>query len=190
MNANTILRTRELSPQVTVHLVQGDILVEPVQAVVNPANAQLAHGGGLAALIARRGGMQIQSESDAWVRAKGAVSHERPAVTGAGELPFRNIIHAVGPVWGSGDEDRKLASTVHGILDAADELSLETIALPAISTGIFGFPKERAASVIIRTLADRQNFPDSFGSLQQIRLVVFDAPTVQAFTAVWDSLEW
>lgn len=139
-------------------------------------------------MIVRRGGAQIQSESDAWVRAKGTVSHKRPAITGAGELPFRYIIHAVGPVWGSGDEDRKLALAVQGILDAANELNLETIALPAISTGIFGFPKERAASVIFKTLANRQNSPDSFGSLQQIRLVVFDAPTVQAFTAVWDSL--
>lgn len=168
-----------------LEIAQGDIIEEDVDAIVNAANARLKHGGGLARVIARRGGREIQEESDAWVREHGPVPHDSPAHTSAGKLPFRYIIHAVGPKWGSGEEDAKLAAAVVGSLTRADELHLRSIALPAISTGIFGFPPERAAGVIFRAIA--RYFDDHPGSgLERVRLTLYDRPTLDVFRKVWD----
>jgi O-acetyl-ADP-ribose deacetylase len=164
---------------------QGDLTEEKVDAIVNAANAQLQHGGGVAAAIARVGGPVIQKESDDWFRTHGPVSHDRPAFTSGGSLPCRYVIHAVGPVWGEGQEDDKLADAVSGSLTLADSLDLGSIAFPAISTGIFGFPKRRAAAVILSAIRDYfASTPDS--GLTSIRLILFDSPTVDAFLEVWD----
>jgi len=163
-----------------LRLVHGDLTEERVDAIVNAANAQLAHGGGVAGAISRRGGPQIQAESDAWVRQHGPVPHDRPAVTGGGRLPCRHVIHAVGPVWGEGDEDAKLASAVSGSLAVADELGLTSLALPAISTGIFGFPKDRGARVILDAIVTYlQAHPQS--PLHEIRITLIDSPSVAIF---------
>ncbi len=181
-----ILRSHTYPNGAGLEIVQGDLTQEPVDAIVNAANDRLKHGGGIARIIVRRGGRVIQRESDAWVREHGPVSHNRPAYTSAGKLPCRYVIHAVGPVWGSGDEDRKLAQAVSGSLALAGELGLGSIALPAISTGIFGFPKARAAGVFYRAI---QSFfaahPDS--GLRQVRLTLYDQPTVDAFLESWDA---
>ncbi len=183
---NTILREHQFPAGTTVQIVQGDITLENVDAIVNAANAHLQHGGGLAAAIVRRGGRQIQEESDAWVRQHGLVRHDKPALTGAGNLPCRYVIHAVGPVWGEGDEDAKLTQAVLGSLELAEQLQLHSIALPAISTGIFGFPKERAARVILEAIRRHlQTRPTA--SLQQVRLTLYDQPTLSAFLAIWES---
>ena len=182
---NTVLRERTLPSGAVFQLVQGDITRETVDAIVNAANARLQHGGGVAGVIARRGGPVIQRESNAWVREHGPVRHAEPAYTSAGDLPCRYVIHAVGPVWGSGDEDRKLAAAVQGSLRRAEELGLQSIALPAISTGIFGFPKARAAGVILRAVeAHFRAHPDS--GLRTVRLVLYDRPTLDAFLRVWE----
>ncbi len=123
-----------------VEIVTGDLTRQEVDAIVNAANSQLAHGGGVAGVIVRRGGSIIQSESDAWVQRNGPVSHDKPAFTSAGVLPCRYVIHAVGPVWGEGGEEQKLGSAVFGSLELAEKLDLRSIAFPAISTGIFGVP--------------------------------------------------
>src|SRR5574340_23751 len=136
-----VLREHLLGNGGRLQLVEGDITAEQVDAIVNAANSHLLHGGGLAGALVRHGGDVIQQESNAWVRAHGPVSHTRPAWTSAGRLPARYILHAVGPVWGEGDEDSKLSAAVQGSLSLADELGLVSLALPAISTGIFGFPK-------------------------------------------------
>lgn len=163
-----------------LQVVRGDLTKESVDAIVNAANAQLQHGGGVAGAIARLGGPAIQAESDAWVRRFGPVPHARPAHTHAGKLPCRYVIHAVGPVWGSGNEDAKLAEAVRGSLQVAEQLGLVSIAMPAISTGIFGFPVERAAGVILQALqAHFKENPDS--SLETIRLVDIDAAVTLAF---------
>lgn len=182
---NELLRERTMANGVVLQLVQGDITRETVDAIVNAANAHLQHGGGVAGVIARRGGPVIQEESDAWVRTHGPVSHEEPAYTQAGRLPCRYVIHAVGPVWGSGDEDRKLAAAVQGSLRRATELGLQSIAMPAISTGIFGFPKKRAAAVMFDAL-DAWLTKKPSGSLQLVRIVLYDHPTLEAFVQVWD----
>ena len=168
-----------------LEIVHGDITVETVDAIVNAANSRLAHGGGVAGIISRKGGPSIQRESDAWVREHGLVTHEKPAFTGAGDLPCKFVIHAVGPVWGSGGEQAKLAAAVHGSLERAEELNLNSIALPAISTGIFGFPGELAARIFFETIAKYyQEHPQSI--LRQVRLTLFDQPTLTVFLSAFN----
>jgi O-acetyl-ADP-ribose deacetylase len=184
---NQTLKEIRLSTGGILQLVQGDLTEEHVDAIVNAANAHLRHGGGVAGAISRRGGSQIQAESAAWVRLHGPVLHEQPAYTGAGKLPCRYVIHAVGPVWGEGMEDRKLHVAVSGTLELADQLNLASVAFPAISTGIFGFPKERAARIILEAI--RSYFSRPAGSqVQIVRIVLIDSVTLTAFSVVWDSL--
>jgi O-acetyl-ADP-ribose deacetylase (regulator of RNase III) len=164
----------------TLRLVRADITDLKVDAIVNAANSRLAHGGGVAGAIVRRGGREIQRESDAWLREHGPVTHDAPAVTGAGDLPSDYVIHAVGPRWGEGDEDRKLAAAVGGALRRAGELGLHSLALPAISTGIFGFPTARAAKVILDAVENfLQTNPDT--RLRDIRLVLIDKAGMETF---------
>lgn len=163
-----------------LEIVQGDITGEAVDAIVNAANSHLQHGAGVAGAIVRRGGYQIQQESLEWVRRNGPVGHDEPAFTGAGKLPCRYVIHAVGPVWGEGDEDVKLSSAIRGSLQVAERLGLASIAFPAISTGIFGFPKERAAHIFFETLQDYFSTNPSSG-LKLVRLTLYDRPTLTTF---------
>jgi len=167
-----------------LQLVQGDITQEQVDAIVNAANTHLVHGSGVAGAIARRGGPLIQAESDAWVQQHGPVKHTEPAYTHAGNLPCRYVIHAVGPVWGEGDEAAKLAMAITGSLQLAERLELTSMALPALSTGIFGYPKEDAAGVILASILDYfANTPAS--GLRTVRLTLFDQETIEAFSLVW-----
>lgn len=170
----------------SLRLLHGDLTEQAVDALVNAANQALQHGGGLAAAIVRAGGPTIQEESNHWVQQHGPVSHDNPAVTGAGDLPAQYVIHAVGPRWGEGDEDRKLRQAVTSALQKADGLDLTSLALPPISTGIFGFPKERAAAVILDAVesfdADQ---PES--SLQEISLTIIDEETLQPFRAEFEA---
>jgi O-acetyl-ADP-ribose deacetylase len=177
---NTLLKEHRLSTGQTLKIVQGDITTEEVDAIVNAANEHLQHGGGVAWAISKRGGPTIQRESDEWIRAKGEVSHVHPAWTSGGLLPARFVIHAVGPVWGEGDEDAKLSVAVTGTLRVADELGLISIAFPAISTGIYGFPKERAARVILEAI-ERYFEENALSGINVIKLVLFDKAAVDAF---------
>jgi len=182
---NEVLQERLLPGGQLLQIVRGDLTQEHVDAIVNAANSMLQHGGGVAGVIVRRGGDQIQTESDAWVRMHGPVIHAEPACTSAGHLPCRYVIHAVGPVWGEGDEDAKLAAAIAGSLRLADRLELASIAFPAISTGIFGFPRPRAARIILQEI--RIYFTNQRDSgLKQVRLTLFDPETVEAFLQVWE----
>ena len=166
-----------------IEIAQGDITLEETDAIVNAANEHLAHGGGVAWAIVRRGGDVIQDESDAWIKQHGPVPHSHPAWTSGGTLPARFVIHAVGPVWGDGDEDQKLSDAVTGSLRVADELGIQSIAFPAISTGIFGFPKERAAKVIFKAV--EEYFAGNASGLKLVKLVLWDDETVKIFLANW-----
>jgi len=119
-----------------------------------------------------------------WVRKHGLVHHSAPAWTSAGSLPSKYVIHAVGPIWGDGNEDANLAAAVTGSLRVADELKCESIAMPAISTGIFGFPKERAAGVIRKAIEDYFSAAGESG-IKVIRVVLFDQATVDVFLTSW-----
>jgi O-acetyl-ADP-ribose deacetylase (regulator of RNase III) len=181
---NSVLAETQLSSGKALQLVHGDLAAETADAIVNAANEFLQHGGGVAGVISRRGGPAIQRESDAWVREHGPVSHAEPAYTSGGELLCRYVIHAVGPVWGEGGEDAKLADAVGGSLRLADRLGLSSLSLPAISTGIFGFPRERAAGVFFRAIPDYFSQNPSSG-LHQVRLVLFDQASVDVFLQTW-----
>lgn len=183
---STLHRTHQFVSGQKLEIVQGDLTSENVDAIVNAANAQLRHGGGIAAIIVRKGGRIIQQESTAWVRDHGPVAHHEPAYTGGGNLPCRYVIHAVGPIWGEGDEDAKLEAAVKGSLHLADKLGLASIGMPAISTGIFRFPKERAAGIFYEAINDYFNLnPDS--KLERVHIVLYDTPTMDAFLNVFSS---
>ena len=182
---NSVLKETSLGTGSTLQLVRGDISLEATDAIVNAANKYLQHGAGVAGAILRRGGADIQAESDTWVRTHGPVAHAAPAWTSGGRLAAKYVIHAVGPVWGEGDEQAKLDAAVHGSLRLANELGLESIALPALSTGIFGFPKERAAKVILHSIKAYLS-SKSYSSIKLVRIVLFDDEIVRTFLIVWD----
>ncbi|HTQ78909.1 MAG TPA: macro domain-containing protein [Thermoanaerobaculia bacterium] len=128
-----------------LEIVQGDLTDLEVDAVVNAANEQLQLGSGVAGAIRQKGGASIQEECNRI----GSTPVGTAVMTGAGHLKARQVIHAVGPRMGEGDEDRKLASAVRAALALADRQNLRSIGLPALSTGVFGFPMERAARVML-----------------------------------------
>jgi len=128
-----------------IELVQGDLTELAVDAIVNAANAQLILGAGVAGAIRTKGGPSIQEECDRI----GGTTVGQAVATGAGNLEARYVIHAVGPRMGEGDEDEKLRQATWNSLLRATEKGLGSIAFPAISTGIFGFPKDRCAAVMI-----------------------------------------
>ena len=128
-----------------LEILEGDITDIGVEAIVNAANEKLQLGGGVAGAIKRKGGPSIQEECN---RIAGTAVGSA-VITGAGKLPAKHVIHAVGPRWGDGDEDRKLASAVRSSLALADRHGLKSIAIPAISTGNFGFPMDRAARILL-----------------------------------------
>ena len=133
-----------------IELVKGDITELEVDAIVNAANSALKMGGGVAGAILRKGGREIQEECDriGYCPVGGAV------ITGAGRLKAKYVVHAVGPRMGEGDEDRKLRNATLNALKVAEEHGVRSIAFPAISTGIFGFPKDRCAKIMLRAAAD------------------------------------
>ncbi len=177
---NDVLHTHTRPDGRVVRVVQGDITEENVDAIVNAANEQLAHGGGVAGAIVRAGGHEIQDESRQWVREHGDVPTGGAAITGAGNLKARYVIHAVGPVWGMGNEETLLASAVKSALAVADEHGLGSVSLPAISTGIYGFPKPLGAQVILEAV---QEYLDehSDSSLTELRLCNIDSATSELF---------
>ena len=176
---SVLVKTVRITPTTELEIRHGDLTRETVDAIVNAANSHLAHGGGVAAAVVQAGGWVIQKESDEWVKKHGPVSHEKPAYTSAGELPCKYVIHAVGPIWGEGDEDRKLADAIKGSLILATKMKLESIAFPAISTGIFGFPKERAAKIMLQSVIE---FCVNPTTLKSIRFVLYDTDTLNVFT--------
>ncbi len=156
-------------------ICKGDITEQDTDAIVNAANSYLKHGGGVAGAIVRKGGEIIQEESDRI----GYVEVGDVAVTSAGKLKARYVIHAVGPRWGEGNEFDKLRSAVIRSLEKATELNLETLAMPAISSGIFGFPKKENADLIISTVKEfLENEPTS---LKEVRLCNIDRETTEIY---------
>jgi O-acetyl-ADP-ribose deacetylase len=173
----------------TLALYHGDLTEERVDAIVNAANAHLAHGGGVAGAIVRRGGYAIQRESDEWVKKNGPAGHDRPALTGAGKLPCRFVIHAVGPIWqgGAQNEDASLRAAYTSSLELAHKQGFASIAFPSISTGIFGFPVGRAAPIALQAALDfcaaRPDAP-----VREIRFTLIDAPTVEVFRREFEKI--
>jgi O-acetyl-ADP-ribose deacetylase len=176
-----------------LRLVKGDITERNVDAIVNAANSYLKHGGGVAAAIVKKGGAIIQQESDKIVASKGPVPVGTAVASTAGKLPCKAVIHAVGPRMGEGDEDYKLRKAVRSSLVLASEIGFRSISMPAISSGIFGFPKDRCAKILIeesKTFLQGNN-NDNYGSnsrnydtisrLDIIEFCIFDIETLYYF---------
>lgn len=132
-----------------LRLVEGDITERNVDVIVNAANSYLKHGGGVAAAIVRKGGAVIQDESDMIITAGGLVPVGSAVITTAGRLPCKAVIHTVGPRMGEGNEDYKLRKAVRSSLLLASEKGFTSISMPAVSSGIFGFPKDRCARILV-----------------------------------------
>jgi O-acetyl-ADP-ribose deacetylase (regulator of RNase III) len=177
---NETLLEHKLSTGQVIQVVQGDITAEDVDAIVNAANEHLLHGLGVAGAIRRKGGRVIRKESKDWVRTHGRVITGSAAITSAGKLPAKYVIHAVGPVWGRGDDEAKLTSAVNSALSLAEKHEATSLSIPGISSGIFGGPKDVCARIIIQATLDHlQQTPSS--SLQQIRFCSIDHETATVF---------
>ncbi len=166
-----------------LRLVTGDITERDVDAIVNAANSYLQHGGGVAGAIVRKGGQIIQDESNK----VGFVPVGSAAVTTAGKLPAKFVIHAVGPRMGEGDEDNKLKNAVVSSLKLATEKGITSISMPAISSGIFGFPKDRCAHILVteakKFLSSHRDTP-----LEVVEFCIFDEHTLSFFKQEFDKL--
>ncbi len=153
-------------------MVLGDLLKQPVEAIVNAANGRLAHGGGVAGIIARAAGPALQEASERIVRERGVLPAGSAVVTTAGELPFKGVIHAVGPRMGEGDEEAKLIRALEAAFTRAAENHWTSLAFPAVSSGIFAVPLDICARAYLR--AARAS------PLGNVRLCLRDQPVIDA----------
>jgi O-acetyl-ADP-ribose deacetylase (regulator of RNase III) len=151
--------------------VRGDLLAEPVDAIVNAANGHLAHGGGVAGIISRAAGPALQRESDELAK-HSPFPTGSAVVTTAGKLPFKGVIHAVGPRQGEGDEEEKLVRALAAAFTRARERGWESVSFPAVSSGIFAVPLDVCARAYLR--AARAS------PLRKVRLCLRDQPVIDA----------
>lgn len=166
--------------ETNILVIQGDITRQPVAGIVNAANESLQHGGGLAQAIVGTGGRVIQEESDAWIRENGPVNAGHAAVTTGGMLMASHVIHVVGPRFREGQDNAgMLRQATNAALDAAVAHDLGSVALPAISAGIFGYPAEEATSVITHAVVEwLASNPSALG---EVRLVGFSKSMTEMF---------
>ena len=164
-----------------IELVHGDITNQTTEAIVNAANARLHLGGGGAGAIRRRGGFVIQEECNdiGGTYVGGAV------ITTGGSLTAKYVIHAVGPIHGEDHEDEKLKDATLNSLKLADKNHLKSIAFPAISTGIFGFPKDRCATIMLSTTIAYLEGPTE---LEKVVYCLYDDNTLEIFKNTLKSL--
>jgi len=159
----------------------GDITEENVDAIVNEANSNLQHNSGIAGAISQTGGRDIQIQSDRWIRKYGPVPPGRVAVTEAGSLHAKRIIHAVGPIWrgGNSNEDHEYWDALWRSLESAHKHKFKNIAIPAIGIGFLGFPKERCAFLLVDCVSKFwMKYPKS--KLREVRFVNYDSEVAEA----------
>ena len=164
-----------------IRILQGDLTDQAVDAIVNAANNDLTLGGGVAGVIRRRGGMSIQAECDAL----GTIPLGEAAITGAGQLKARYVIHAASMRLGGSTTEENLRLSTRNSLLRAREKGLRTIAFPAVGAGIAGFPMQRCAEVmfdeVVAHLAGET-------SVEDVRFVLYDSDAYQTFREVFESL--
>lgn len=163
-----------------VRLTRGDITRETVDAIVNAANSSLMGGGGVDGAIHRAGGPQILEECKAIRNRQGGCKPGQAVITTAGNLSATHVVHTVGPVWhgGTANEAQTLADAYRNSLEVAAGVGDKTIAFPSISTGAYGYPLDKAASVAVLTVAD---YCKEYVSFTEIRFVLFDQAAYSAF---------
>lgn len=163
-----------------IRVVEGDITLQAVDAIVNAANSALALGAGVAGAIRRRGGPSIQAECDA----QGPIEVGAAAVTGAGDLQARHVIHAAGMPPGGQATQASIAASTRRSLELAEELGCRSVALPAIGAGIGGFPMQRCAEIML----DVARAHLAAGSrIDEIRFVLQGEPALRVFEMVHDA---
>jgi O-acetyl-ADP-ribose deacetylase len=157
----------------TIRLVQGDITTIKADAIVNAANTSLMGGGGVDGAIHRKGGPAILEDCKKIVARQGGCPTGEAVITTGGQLPAKYVIHTVGPVWNGGNKNEKklLANCYTNALLLAEQHAIKTIAFPNISTGIYRFPKEEAATIAVDTV---QQFTGKHDSIHEIIFVCFD----------------
>lgn len=160
-----------------IKLVRGDITERNTDAIVNAANSYLKHGGGVAAAIVRKGGSTIQDESDKI----GFVPVGSAVITTAGKLSSKAVIHVVGPRTGEGNEDEKLTNAVKNALLLASKQNFSSISMPAISSGIFGFPKDKCAKILVEE--SKRFLENETTSIEVIEFCIIDDETIEYFKA-------
>jgi O-acetyl-ADP-ribose deacetylase len=160
----------------TIELAQGDITAMNVDAIVNAANEQLQLGSGVAGAIRRRGGPSIQDECTQI----GGCPVGGAIVTSGGDLPAKWVIHAVGPIWRGGGESEEMLLTlaVRAAFKRAEEIGARSVALPAISAGVYGFPLRRAAEL---SIGAARSFAAEAVSVQRIVFCLYDDAAMAAF---------
>jgi|SRR5215472_11814337 len=170
-----------ISPDRTLVIAgPGDITRETTDAIVNAANSSLMGGGGVDGAIHRAGGPAILEACIAIVDRQGRLAAGKAVATPAGRLLAKHVIHTVGPVWSGGErsEPGTLASCHTESIRVADELQLQTVAFPAISTGVYGYPVDLAANVAIASAADALA---QAAHLREVRFVLFDRYSLEHF---------
>jgi O-acetyl-ADP-ribose deacetylase (regulator of RNase III) len=157
-----------------LELLDGDLTEMDTDAIVNAANAQLVMGGGVAGAIRKKGGPEIQAECNKI----GGTFVGGAVITTGGNLKAKHVIHAVGPRMGEGDEDQKLKNATLNSLKVAVENNLKSISFPAISTGIFGFPIERCADIMLKTTID---YLKGQTSMERVVFCLFGGDSYEVF---------
>jgi O-acetyl-ADP-ribose deacetylase (regulator of RNase III) len=153
-------------------VVRGNLLDEPVDAIVNAANGHLAHGGGVAGIISRAAGPELQRECDSLVKMHGPFPTGSAVVSTAGRLPFKGVIHAVGPRQGEGDEEAKLVQALQSAFSRAKEKGWSSVSFPAVSSGIFAVPLDVCARAYLKAMRG--------SALSKVRLCLRDQPVIDA----------
>jgi len=164
-----------------IRILQGDLTCQAVDAIVNAANNDLKLGAGVAGAIRRKGGMTIQDDCDHI----GTIPLGEAAMTGAGHLKARYVIHAASMRLGEATSEENLRLSTRASLRRADEKGLRSIAFPAIGTGIAGFPMRRCAEIMLEEVAAHLAGQTS---LEDVRFVLYDAPAYQTFRDVFEAL--
>ena len=161
-----------------IELLQGDITEQVVDAIVNAANSRLMGGGGVDGAIHDKGGPEIMRETDE--NYPQGCPTGSAVISGAGRLPCKHVIHAVGPVWSGGKrgEAELLAAAIKKSLQLAAANGCQSIAVPALSCGAYSFPLEQASQIMLQSTAD---FLKSGTKVKEVRFVLFDARSLKAF---------
>jgi O-acetyl-ADP-ribose deacetylase (regulator of RNase III) len=155
-----------------LQIVRGNLLEEPVEAIVNAANGHLAHGGGVAGIISRAAGPALQQESDLLIQRNGTLPAGSAVVTTAGKLPFKGVIHAVGPRQGEGDEEGKLFRALSAAFACARDRGWSSVSFPAVSSGIFAVPLDVCARAYLKAA--------KAAPISNVRLCLRDQPVIDA----------
>jgi len=158
-------------------VVVNDLLYEPVDCIVNPANGGLSHGGGVAAAISQAAGSALDDECEKIIQDHGRIPVGHAVVTTAGNLSYKGVIHAVGPRLGEGDEENKLVQALCQACMRAAENGWSSLSFPAVSSGIFAVPHDVCARAYVRAPSEYyKRFPDT--SLKTVRVCLYNGPLV------------